>query len=71
MKANFFTGEHSTVLINMNQVTYAKSESPSGGSLIVHFIDGSSIELSHGSANMFREQWRNLSNELTNSPGVL
>lgn len=58
MKNNFFIGEHSTILINFDHVTYATSEGPHGGNLTVHFSNGSQITLTHGSADMFRKQWR-------------
>jgi len=59
----FFTGEHSTVLINMDHVVYAKSEGPQGGKLILFMVNGAELELSEGNANMFRKQWRSYSED--------
>lgn len=56
----FFTGEHSTMLINMNYVVYAESEGPHGGDLSVFMINGTKLKLTHGNADMFRKRWRML-----------
>jgi hypothetical protein len=63
MASKFFTGEHSTVLINFDNVEYAESEGPSGGDITIHFRSGKEIVLSHGNADMFRKQWRNVHGE--------
>lgn len=59
----FFTGEHSTVLINLNNVLFAMSEGPSGGKLTVYFRDGHKLILNEGNADMFRKQWRSFNED--------
>lgn len=62
--ASKFTGEHSTIMINLDHVVYAKSEDASGGAITVYFAHGiKPITLQHGNADMFRAFWRNRGNE--------
>lgn len=59
-----FTGEHSTVMINFDNVTFATCESPGpSGNVVVHFISGDRLTLEHGNANMFRTAWCEYSNK--------
>jgi len=68
MANNRFTGEHSTLLINFDHVVYATSDGPQGGQLKVVMSNGKILILTHGNADMFRNQWREYPNSKSERP---
>lgn len=58
MKPIFFVGEHSTVMINLREVTFATGGPCNNDNVFVHFKNGASLTLSNQNANMFRKAWR-------------
>jgi len=55
---NRFAGVHSTILINLDNVAYAKGGNHAGSEITIHFVSRDTITLSGEEADMFRAQWR-------------
>lgn len=55
-----FTGEHSTILINLDHVVFAETPGHGGDDMYVqiHFINGMTRRLRNGNARMFMDAWR-------------
>jgi hypothetical protein len=63
---NLFTGEHSVTMINLDNVEYAICSGPGPGpseNVRVVFRSGREINLKHGDASMFRQEWLERSNQ--------
>lgn len=61
-----FTGEHSTILMNLDAVEFATSQGYAASDVHVHFKSGKDIILKHGNAEMFMRAWKTY--QQANSP---
>lgn len=64
MANNRFTGDHSTLLINMDNVIYAKGGNHAGSTIKITFVNGEDMVLANTEADQFRAAWRRQEKEL-------